>query len=101
MSLTELGVTGLPDWQGLEPGRVDIGVWGSRPGSWDWIRSGQTWLCAWGHWSRPGPLNVLGYASMASDTLGEALQLTVLFEPYRLGFVSCALQSGPTTIPSA
>lgn len=25
-SLSQLGVTGLPDWQGLEPGRVDIGV---------------------------------------------------------------------------
>lgn len=34
----------------------------------------------------PGALDVLAYASMSSHTLGDAIDLMCLFEPYRLGW---------------
>lgn len=92
-SLSQLGVSGLPNWQDLGAGRVDIGVLDQ---AWQLglDQFGPDVALRVGALVTPRAIDVLGYASMASDTLGEALQLTVLFEPYRLGFVSCALQSG-------
>ncbi len=92
-SLSQLGVSGLPNWQDLGAGRVDIGVLDQ---AWQLglDQAGPDVALRVGALVTPRAIDVLGYASMASDTLGEALQLTVLFEPYRLGFVSCALQSG-------
>lgn len=41
----------------------------------------------------PTALDVLGYASMACNILGEAIALLVRFEPYRLGFVQTRLEN--------
>ena len=93
-SLSQLGVSGVPRSQDLAPGRVPLQV---LDDAWQLglDQIGPDVGLKVGALVTPRAIDVLGYASMASDNLGEALQMTVLFEPYRLGFVQCALQSGP------
>lgn len=63
-SLSQLGVTGLPDWQGLEPGRVDIGVLDQ---AWQLglDQIGPDVALRVGALVTPRAIDVLGYASMA------------------------------------
>lgn len=91
--LRQLGVPGLDESLPRDgEGRVPLSLID------DWLLRGQAVVgddlgLRLGALVTPTALDVLGYASMACSVLGEAIELLIRFEPYRLGFVQTRLEN--------